>query len=251
MKRKSTSAILLLLFIVVLICFFQKNNVGVLNENNVGVMIENNILIIKTEDDVVYKKEFLYPQFLENITLNNYEIMKVNEDIIISISINCTEVEERGNFNTIMMFLYKDLQFIKLLDGLEDSAFQNKNYSLSYLWDKKIRITLPGTEFSVTLKNVHTYEDSELNEENEKDLISRMEHQSSMGYPIFSQGFHNIEVDGLEGGVKISFFKFVYGFFHTDIIGEIHYEYEYSEDIKSLLQTIKFEPYEDYEIVNY
>lgn len=244
MKKIIISLFLLVTIVIVVILLFIRK------EPNAGVMIENNILVIKTEDGEEYKKELLYPEFLEEITLNNYEYIKVNGDTIISISMNCTEVEERGKFDTLMIFLYKDSQFINLLDGINDPVFQDKNYSFTYLGDRKINISLPDTDFNITLKNILTYEDPKQNEDNEKDLISRMENQSKDGYPIFSQGLHNIEVNNSVENVKFTFYKFVYGFFHSDIIGEVHYVYEYSDETKSLLQQIKFEPYEPYELVD-
>lgn len=250
MKKYLFILIVVLLFFLVGFIFF-KYGYSEVSKHHAKVIIENNVLIIKLNNDMEYKENLFYPQDIDQITLNSYNIMKLNDDTVIIVLANCKEVEERGSFNTLLVYLYEDSDYIKLLNGLDDNVFKQENYLLTYLGDRNINISFPEADLNLTLKNILKFEDKNQNEAYEKDLISRMEHKSNLGYLTLSRECQNIVIFDSDNEIKIQFSKLVYGFFHGDLIGKVHYEYVYREGMNNLLQTLRFEPDEHYEIVTH
>lgn len=214
-----------------------------------SVIIQDNVLRISAEDGDNYEQELADSQFLSQVELNYYEWLPIEEEAIILISLKCTEVEERGMFESIFLLGYKDGEFTRLLDGIGDDIFQSESYQLNYIDNRTIQVSLPGGVLDVTLKNILTFDNDELDSDHEKDLISRMEHQSSIGYPNIANGINNLAVDQSENELRITFTKIVYGFFHADLMGEIKYEYEYKVDRDELSERITFIADEQYEVV--
>lgn len=66
----------------------------------------------------------------------------------------------------------------------------------------------------------------------------------------YSHKDYNIKTEQVNNTYKVSFSKYVYGFFHADIIGELNYVYEYQDNIQGLAHYKEFLPYEHYEIVD-
>lgn len=217
-------------------------------KDNINVSLDNKQLIIIAGDGTRHE-ELLYTHNIQEVSLISYKSIKINKDTIISISMDYTEAEERGEFENLLIFLYRDLQFTCILDSYRDYPFQKESYSFTSLGGRNFNISLPNQGFDITLKNNLSFEDSELNESFEKDLINRIEHKDIIGYPTLSQGLHNINISNSESSIKFSFSKFVYGFFHADIIGEIHYIYEYSSKSGLISEHINFEPSEEYDFI--
>lgn len=232
---------------IIMVCFmiiFTAITTYILYEknSNIKLSINDNVLTIKM-DNHVYKEELLYNGYL-SVELKKYEYFNINDTVLICILTNNIEIEEGGNNDNLLIVLYKDSQFINIFDGLKEYILQDENYLFNYLGDKKMNISLPESDFNVIIKNVMPFNDVNFNE----NLTTTMEHKSRIGHTNFSNGLRDIEINNVDNNINICFSKFIYGFFHADIIGEICYFYEYRNN-DLFLNEIKLKLDDLYEFV--